>query len=70
MSEAVKKQENVQPEWTNEQIDAHVDDLVGKALTALEQFENFDQEKVDYIVAKCSVAGLDAHGLLAEAAVA
>ena len=69
MSEAVKKQENVQPEWTNEQIDAHVDDLVGKALTALEQFENFDQEKVDYIVAKCSVAGLDAHGLLAEAAV-
>lgn len=56
-------------EWTNEEIDAHVEDLVQKALVALDKFETFDQEAVDYIVAKCSVAGLDKHGVLAEAAV-
>ena len=65
------KVEQVKPvqEWTNEQIDAHVDELVQNALAALEKFESFDQEAVDYIVAKCSVAGLDQHGVLAEAAV-
>lgn len=62
---AVKKVE----EPTNEQIDAHVDELVQNALGALEKFESFDQDAVDYIVAKCSVAGLDQHGVLAEAAV-
>ena len=36
---------------------------------ALDDFETFNQEQVDYIVAKCSVAGLDQHGVLAEAAV-
>ena len=36
---------------------------------ALDKFESFDQDAVDYIVAKCSVAGLDQHGVLAEAAV-
>ncbi len=56
-------------EWTNEKIDAHVDELVQNALVALDKFESFDQEAVDFIVAKCSVAGLDAHGSLAEAAV-
>ena len=56
-------------EWTNEEIDGHVDELVQKALVALEKFESFNQETVDYIVAKCSVAGLDQHGVLAEAAV-
>ena len=56
-------------EWTNEEIDVHVDELVQKALVALEKFESFNQETVDYIVAKCSVAGLDQHGVLAEAAV-
>ena len=56
-------------EWTNEEIDVHVDELVKKALTALEKFESFDQDAVDYIVAKCSVAGLDQHGVLAEAAI-
>ena len=62
---AVKKVE----EPTNEQIDQHVDELVQKALVALDKFESFDQDAVDYIVAKCSVAGLDQHGVLAEAAV-
>ena len=55
--------------WTNEEIDSHVDELVQKALKALDDFETFNQEQVDYIVAKCSVAGLDQHGVLTEAAV-
>ena len=38
-------------------------------MVALSKFEEFTQEQVDYIVAKCSVAGLDHHGILAEAAV-
>ena len=42
---------------TEAETDAHVDDLVNKALKALEEFEDFTQEQVDYIVAKCSVAG-------------
>ena len=65
---AVKK-EAPKAEWTNEQVDAHIDELVQKALVALDKFESFDQDAVDYIVAKCSVAGLDQHGVLAEAAV-
>ena len=66
---AVKQEAPKAVEWTNEQIDAHVDELVQKALVALDKFESFDQDAVDYIVAKCSVAGLDQHGVLAEAAV-
>ena len=62
---------------TEAETDAHVDDLVNKALKALEEFCNItatglynlqaviDPDKV----AKCSVAGLDHHGILAEAAV-
>ena len=56
-------------EVSNEVIDAHVDELVNKAQKALDEFLTFNQERVDYIVAKCSVAGLDHHGILAEAAV-
>ena len=37
--------------WTNEEIDSHVDELVQKALKALDDFETFNQEQVDYIVA-------------------
>lgn len=66
---AEKKVVEAKVEITNEQIDAHIDGLVSNALKALEKFETFTQEQVDYIVAKCSVAGLDAHGVLAEAAV-
>ena len=66
---AEKKAVNKVVEPTNEEIDAHVDQLVAKAQVALSKFEEFTQEQVDYIVAKCSVAGLDAHGTLAEAAV-
>ncbi len=46
-----------------------VDIKVKAAKAALNEFLNFTQEKIDYIVAKASVAGLDAHGSLAELAV-
>ena len=46
-----------------------IDSLVIKATKALDEFASFDQEKIDYIVAKCSVAGLDHHGTLAKAAI-
>ena len=56
---AEKKAVNKVVEPTNEEIDAYVDQLVSKAQVALSKFEEFTQEQVDYIVAKCSVAGLD-----------
>ena len=46
-----------------------VNELVKKAMKALDDFEVYDQEKIDYIVSKCSVAGLDHHGSLAKLAV-
>lgn len=47
----------------------HIDDLVAKGLAALKEYASFDQETIDYIVAKCAVAALDKHGVLAELAV-
>ena len=49
--------------------EAEVDSLVQKALVALNEYASFTQEQVDYIVAKCSVAALDKHGVLAKAAI-
>lgn len=46
-----------------------VDLLVAKGLVALEKFSALNQEQVDYIVAKASVAALDQHGELARHAV-
>lgn len=46
-----------------------VDVLVKNALKALDDFEDFDQDKIDYIVAKASVAALDKHGELANSAI-
>ena len=46
-----------------------IDELVVKANQALEEFRELNQEQVDYIVAKCSVAGLDHHGTLAASAI-
>ena len=43
--------------------------LVKKAEKALDEFLALNQEQVDYIVAKCSVAGLDHHGDLAKKAI-
>lgn len=46
-----------------------VNALVSKGLKALDAFASYDQEKIDYIVAKMSVAGLDHHGSLARLAI-
>ena len=48
------------------EAEAHVDTLVRRGLEALEQFRELNQEQVDYIVAKASVAALDQHGVLAK----
>jgi acetaldehyde dehydrogenase/alcohol dehydrogenase len=49
----------------NDEVNA----LAEKALKALDEFATFDQEKIDFIVAKMSVAGLDHHGDLARKAI-
>ncbi|MFE0173900.1 bifunctional acetaldehyde-CoA/alcohol dehydrogenase [Streptomyces sp. NPDC059002] len=46
-----------------------VDGLVQGALAALERFESYDQEQVDHIVKKASLAALSQHGELARQAV-
>ncbi len=48
---------------------SEIDALVKKGVKALETFETLNQEQVDYIVAKASVAALDHHGILAKLAV-
>ncbi len=42
-----------------------IDTLAQQAVEALEVFREFNQEQVDYIVAKASIAALDKHGELA-----
>ena len=46
-----------------------VDVLVKNAQKALDEFLLLDQDQIDHIVAKCSVAGLDHHGTLAASAI-
>ena len=46
-----------------------VNALVEKGLKALEDYAEFTQEQIDYIVAKASVAALDKHGELAKLAI-
>ncbi len=46
-----------------------INGLVERAQKALADFANYDQEKIDYIVAKASIAALDQHGYLAKLAV-
>ena len=46
-----------------------VDTLVKNALVALDDFSNYNQEQIDFIVAKASVAALDKHGELAKLAI-
>ncbi len=50
-------------------VQQKTDSLVQNALQALEEFKLLNQEQVDYIVGKASVAALDKHGYLAELAV-
>ena len=69
---SVKKQATKQPEDREQKrlaAEQLVDGLVKKALVALESFRKLNQEQVDYIVGKASVAALDQHGKLAELAV-
>ncbi|HHI9675486.1 TPA: bifunctional acetaldehyde-CoA/alcohol dehydrogenase [Streptococcus pyogenes] len=47
-------------------VSVTINALVQKGLAALEEMSKLDQEQVDYIVAKASVAALDAHGELAK----
>ncbi len=61
-----KKETKISPK---EAAEAEVDGLVQKGLKALAAFASYDQEKIDYIVAKMSVAGLDHHGDLARKAI-
>lgn len=66
--EETMKETNAQvPEISSAQ--AEVNALVAKAKVALSEFYAYDQEKIDYIVAKCSVAALDKHGELARLAI-
>lgn len=58
-------EQKMTPEQQLVDAQAHVDELVQKGLGALEEFRKLNQEQVDYIVAKASVAALDAHGILA-----
>ena len=66
---AVKKKETKVNTAPVEVRVKEVDEKVALALKALDDYTTFDQEKIDYIVAKCTVAALDQHGTLAKAAV-
>ena len=48
---------------------AEVDELVAKAQVALKEYEKFDQETIDRIVGKASLAALNKHLQLAKLAV-
>ena len=48
---------------------AEVNSLVDKGLRALDEFLKLNQEQIDFIVAKASIAALDKHGVLAMHAV-
>lgn len=50
-------------------IDNEVNELVAKGQQALQEFHKLNQEQIDFIVAKASVAGVDQHGNLALLAV-
>lgn len=69
---AVKKKETKETKVNTAPVEVRVkevDDKVALALKALNDYASFDQEKIDYIVAKCTVAALDQHGTLAKMAI-
>lgn len=72
-AEKAKKSSAVKTtEEKNEQVSAaqaEVNELVEKGLKALDELRLLNQEQVDYIVAKASVAALDNHGVLAKHAI-
>lgn len=50
-------------------VSKEVNQLVENALKALDEYADYTQQQIDYIVAKCSVAALDKHGELAKMAI-
>lgn len=71
MAEAKKNEAPAKPspEELQAQAEAEVDALVKKGLKALDEFEKLNQEQVDRIVAKASIAALNKHLVLAKMAV-
>jgi len=59
----------VSEEKNNNQVQQEINRLVENGLKALDEFRLLNQEQVDYIVAKASVAALDQHGVLAQHAI-
>ena len=51
------------------EVAAEIDGLVDRALAALREYQRFDQEQIDHLVKKASVAALHEHGNLAVLAV-
>lgn len=47
----------------------YIDGLVQNGLTSLGEYKNLNQEQIDFIVKKATVAAIDAHGWLAKMAV-
>ena len=69
---AVKKKETKETKVNTAPVEVRVkevDDKVALALKALNDYASFDQEKIDFIVEKCTVAALDQHGTLAKMAI-
>jgi len=62
-------EEKTNPADLKAAAESEVNGLVAKGLKALDEFASFDQTKIDFIVAKMSVAGLDHHGDLARKAI-
>ena len=60
---------NASVDTTISPAQAEVNTLVATGLTALDDFRKLNQEQIDYIVAKASIAALDKHGVLAMHAV-
>ena len=56
-------------EKNNNQVQQEINHLVENGLKSLDEFRLLNQEQVDYIVAKASVAALDQHGVLAQHAI-
>lgn len=65
----MKKQSVLEDSLNVEEAVNEVDRLVQRGVKALDEFLLLDQEKINYIVAKASVAALDKHGELALLAV-
>ncbi|MDO5639755.1 MAG: bifunctional acetaldehyde-CoA/alcohol dehydrogenase [Neisseria sp.] len=60
---------NASVDTTVSPAQAEVNTLVANGLAALDAFRRLNQEQIDYIVAKASIAALDQHGVLAMHAV-